>query len=530
MTRSTVTIVVDGHETTVRSNARTVISALRDAHVEVDPSDSVSPGRYAPVEDGLVVLIERATPLQVRVDGAELGLRTRAATVEEALADAGVQLGGDDIVIAMGQTVHPETLLSDVGSTVRVASAQPLSAVRPTPATRGGRPDEVDRQPLEIVVKRAVPLTVHDNGLPVTINTTADTVGEALEQSGINVYLADAVRPSVQTPVQANLHVYIERSKPVTIVSDDPEIAPGGSFVTRTRRATFAELLADEGIKLNGRETITPSLDSPITHDGHLTVRRFRPVRIEVDDRALDTKTKQPTVRQLLADEQISLGPLDRVEPGLDTQPEDDMVVQVTRVNEVVEEEQESLPFETLEDVPNPEIELDDTGYQAGEPGVLKRSVKVTYENGQPVDRTVLNEWVDKEPVPEVYYYGTKVVIREVETPEGTVKYWRKLTVLATYYHNSTTGKDPSDPEYGITRTGTTTRLGVVATDPNVIPLWTRMYVPGYGIAVAEDTGGGVKGKHIDLYYPEGISSWGVRYPTIYLLTPVPDWYPERLP
>jgi hypothetical protein len=55
-----------------------------------------------------------------------------------------------------------------------------------------------------------------------------------------------------------------------------------------------------------------------------------------------------------------------------------------------------------------------------------------------------------------------------------------------------------------------------------VIPLKTKMYVPGYGHAIAGDTGGGVKGKFVDLGYDEGkYQSWHW-WTDIYLLTPVP--------
>lgn len=43
---------------------------------------------------------------------------------------------------------------------------------------------------------------------------------------------------------------------------------------------------------------------------------------------------------------------------------------------------------------------------------------------------------------------------------------------------------------------------GAAATDPYVIPMGTRMYVPGYGYARAEDTGGAVRGRHIDVWVP----------------------------
>lgn len=522
--------MADGRAINVRTNASTVHTALRDARIELDPADRVVPSRDSALHDGLVVSIQRALPVFVYVDGQERLVRTQAATVGEVVAEAGIELGPDDVILVEGDDVDPTDPLVRTEAP-RVAAVQTTALGRFSPSARSA-PYEANAAggPVKVVIKRAVPVTVYDGNLPITINTAASTVGEALHKAGIGIYLADIVRPDLKSAVEPGMQVYIERSKAVTIISDDPELTPQGSFVTRTTRATLGEVLEDEGIVLTGREEVTPSLDSAVHHGIEVRIRRFHPVSIEVDGQVISTKTKRATVRELLADEKISLGPADRVEPGLDAVPEDGTVVTITRVENVVVEEEEPIPYESLGWQPDPELELDTTAYQPGEPGVLKRKVNVTYENGQPVDRQVLEEWVESEPVPEINWYGTKIVLREIETPEGTFTYWRKLDVLATHYYDSGGGKPVGHPQYGITRTGTRTGWGTMAVDPNVIPLWTQAYVPGYGVATALDTGGGVRGKHIDLWYPEGDSRWGVRYPTIYLLTPVPAWYPERLP
>jgi hypothetical protein len=63
---------------------------------------------------------------------------------------------------------------------------------------------------------------------------------------------------------------------------------------------------------------------------------------------------------------------------------------------------------------------------------------------------------------------------------------------------------------------------GLIAVDPRYIPLGTRLYIPGYGFAVAADTGGGVKGRFVDLGYSDNdYQSWS-RVITIYFLTPTP--------
>jgi 3D (Asp-Asp-Asp) domain-containing protein len=88
-------------------------------------------------------------------------------------------------------------------------------------------------------------------------------------------------------------------------------------------------------------------------------------------------------------------------------------------------------------------------------------------------------------------------------TPPPTGK--RRLTVSATCYDLP-----------GTTATGMPVGPGVVAVDPAVIPLGTRMYVPGYGNGVAADVGGGVKGAIIDLWMrPAACAAWGLHTVTI---------------
>ncbi|MGZ4133709.1 MAG: 3D domain-containing protein [Tumebacillaceae bacterium] len=63
------------------------------------------------------------------------------------------------------------------------------------------------------------------------------------------------------------------------------------------------------------------------------------------------------------------------------------------------------------------------------------------------------------------------------------------------------TGKNPGDPDYGITATGTHVKDGeTIAVDPSVIPLGSKVYIEGIGVRVAEDTGGAIIGNRIDVY------------------------------
>ena len=70
------------------------------------------------------------------------------------------------------------------------------------------------------------------------------------------------------------------------------------------------------------------------------------------------------------------------------------------------------------------------------------------------------------------------------------------------------------------TYTGVLAEKGVIAVDPSVIPLGTKVYVEGYGFASCEDTGGAIKGKKIDLCFNtvEECYQWGVQSVKLYIL------------
>jgi 3D (Asp-Asp-Asp) domain-containing protein len=71
----------------------------------------------------------------------------------------------------------------------------------------------------------------------------------------------------------------------------------------------------------------------------------------------------------------------------------------------------------------------------------------------------------------------------------------------------------------GHTATGAPVGYGVVAVDPSVIPLGTRITIPGYGEGVAADTGGAIQGAVIDLWFPTAAeaANWGRQTVTITL-------------
>jgi 3D (Asp-Asp-Asp) domain-containing protein len=71
-----------------------------------------------------------------------------------------------------------------------------------------------------------------------------------------------------------------------------------------------------------------------------------------------------------------------------------------------------------------------------------------------------------------------------------------------------------------MTASGMKSGRGVVAVDPKVIPLGSKLYVEGYGYAIAGDTGGAIKGNRIDVFFysSDEMARWGRRLVRVFVL------------
>ena len=181
-----------------------------------------------------------------------------------------------------------------------------------------------------------------------------------------------------------------------------------------------------------------------------------------------------------------------------------DMQIRIVRVREEVEVEDEIAPFET-EWVGDPNLPIDTLLEHEGAEGITRRRFRVLYRDGEMVDRSLEDVWVAQEPSNKRIVYGQKD-----STADFCHRRWTGDYLLAQDQNagqpvtvRPLAGVSPSVPWYGFTRTGDRMRKGVVAVDPRIIPLRTQVYVPGYGLGDALDTGGNIQFRRIDLGYDD---------------------------
>ena len=152
-----------------------------------------------------------------------------------------------------------------------------------------------------------------------------------------------------------------------------------------------------------------------------------------------------------------------------------------------------------------------------GKTGEKKVITKVTYRDGKAISRKVASVKITKHPVNKITMEGTK---KKVTTSRGSVVYRRSFTANASAYWAGSCGKKKGSAGYGITASGAKLKKGIVAVDPRVIPLGTWLYVEGYGVALAADTGSAIKGNKIDLGFATASQSinFGRRNVKVFIL------------
>lgn len=306
-------------------------------------------------------------------------------------------------------------------------------------------------------------------------------------------------------------------------------ITDGDQVLVHTTYTTDpAEALKEAGVALEENDIF----ETEATDEGvDITVIRSMDVTVDVCGEAQTLLSYGESVQELLDRNGITLLETSSTSVALDAQVEDGMIIAIT--NTVIAEESYTLtiPFETTyQDTANlPEGK--EVVLTAGKEGEKLCTSQVTYINGAESSREVVSEKVTLEPVNQVVARGTgngkssgsrKPIIGDgiIITPEGDVlTYTHVDTYKATSYCRTDEGGE-------VTSTGTKTRVGVIAVDPRLIPYGTRMYVVTkdgsyiYGVGTAEDCGGDIKNKRLDLFYETRSEAlaFGVRDCYVYFL------------
>lgn len=325
-------------------------------------------------------------------------------------------------------------------------------------------------------------------------------------------YLLAAV-VAVTLVATTTVALWVSHSKPTLVLVT----GAGGKITFWSKDKTVGDALAHHDIALGPKDQVTPPLTTRLKAGGRVEVSVVKAVSVTViaDGKTTTTQTLAHNVDELLKELKITVGEQDRLSADRSAPLTVGMTLQVIRRSEEVQVAQVEIPFDTEKQEDRNMNAGTTREVQAGSPGIKEVKTRVVIEDGKEVSREVVEEKVLQEPKNRIVAYGTAGV---VSRGGQTYRYTKELTLVSTGY---TAGKESNPNGTGYTYTGMRATYGVVAVDPRVIPLYTRLYIDGYGPAVAGDIGGAIRGNRIDLCFDtlSEALNWGVRTVKVYVLS-----------
>lgn len=290
--------------------------------------------------------------------------------------------------------------------------------------------------------------------------------------------------------------------KTVTIMAD------GAAHTVKTHLNSNEGIVRNAGIQLSPKDKVL-SDSSTVQNGSTLTVVRAFPVSVTVNGKTRVVYTTQTTAADLANELGFKSPNYTTTTDGAIQNGSTITILQVTSrsLNTV----NKDIPVQVIREKDDTLALGEERVVQVGQTGSEQVQVETLYNNGAVIKTNDLSKQVITNMTPTIIKEGT----REVTTSSNVAGRASRAIVMEASAYLASDGDG-----YGITATGIPAVRGVVAVDPDVIPLGTRLFIPGYGEAVAADTGGAIIGNKIDLVmdsYGEAMD-FGRRDVTVYVL------------
>ncbi|MEW9094114.1 MAG: G5 domain-containing protein [Clostridiaceae bacterium] len=298
--------------------------------------------------------------------------------------------------------------------------------------------------------------------------------------------------------------------KNITVVIDGEE----KKFTTY--QSTFDEALKNANIEIHKKDKIDKDLNSKIAKNDKINIKRAVNLKVIVDNKELDVKSAEDNIGSMLNAEKIALKSEDKVLPGVESELSEGMKVEVVRVETKVVTSSAPINFKTTVKKDNNLLKSKTKVLQPGENGEKQITTNIVYENGKEVSRKVVKEVVTKKPKDKVVAQGT---LSPMYASRGNGSQGNSFRVKATAYW-AVHGVGTTYTASGRKAVRNPDGYSTIAVDPRVIPLGTKLYVEGYGHAIAADTGTAVKGNFIDVFFDtyKEACDWGLKYVNVHIV------------
>ena len=272
----------------------------------------------------------------------------------------------------------------------------------------------------------------------------------------------------------------------------------GSTTAHATLAQTVGAFLKERGIAPAAHDYVHPSLDAPLSDNLVIEYHAAVPVRIISARGTKTVLTSSADIGALLEEQGVVLGKYDEVHPSLADLVVADGTIRIVHVAKWVTTQHHAIAAKIIRRIDFSLPAGKTKVIVAGSPGERDTMVRFTRRDNGKTQKNILASRIVRRPKTRIIAQGVgeyaafaDVAVRGLQKTSYIAA--SELSMIATAYTAGCAGCS------GITATGYRAGHGIVAVDPRVIPLGTKLYIPGYGPAVAGDTGGAIIGNRIDL-------------------------------
>src|SRR5690625_5232511 len=348
-------------------------------------------------------------------------------------------------------------------------------------------------------------VTYAADGNSQVVKSSDETVGELLEDLEIEVTNNDYISHSIEESLEDGMEIEHIPAKEVAVVID------GKKEIYETIAEDVKTLFKEHKLDISKHDKVSHNLNTEIKDRLVINIDKAYKIPVNYAGEEESVWTTGGTVGEVLSENDFKIKKSDKVNPAKKEQVTKNTEIEVTKVTKDTIVEKEATNFEVKEEK-NSKLEKGKTNViQKGRKGSVEKTYELVLENGKEVERKEVDKEVLKKPKNKIVSVGTKSKPKLKKTKQSPSNVSSKSggqtkTMQATAY----TAKCDTGCT-GITATGQNLNANpnkkVIAVDPSVIPLGSRVYVEGYGEAIAGDTGGDIKGNRIDLHFPDKSSA-----------------------
>ena len=319
---------------------------------------------------------------------------------------------------------------------------------------------------------------------------------------GLLLSFSNAARADTPLPVVAPLTSSVTPSVAPGSTSTAPLtvslVAAGRETTYTTAAKTVGEFLDERAVRVAEGDYLSMNADTSLADGMHIVYRPSLPVVLYVGGEKRVVRSAAGTVGDLLREQNVIPTALDEVVPVQSSRLVPSDVVRVVEVRAWTTKRRAVIKPAIKQRLDTDLAAGTEETLQPGSPGIRETTVHYVRRNAGAAEQTVLASRIIRAP-------RAKIVARGIAAYSSLAHVAAQgfasalhfagsaLHVIATAYTAGCYGCS------GITASGVRAGFGVIAVDPRLIPLGTRLFVPGYGRAIAGDTGGAITGRRVDL-------------------------------